>query len=98
MSRSRVFLLAAIALALTAGAVAWAEIPGADGTISGCYDKKGDLRVIDPADGKVCKKNEGPFSWNQRGPQGPAGPRGVQGPPGPEGPPGPQGPPVLQCP
>jgi type VI secretion system Hcp family effector len=78
---------AAIAAAASAGAVAYAMIPAGDGVIHGCYDKKGNLRVIDPAAGG-CASHETPISWNQTGPMGPAGAMGAPGPAGPGGPPG----------
>lgn len=83
------------ALAVTAmGGMAWASIPGASGTIKGCYARsnglllgipysKGDVRVVDSAES--CRSYETTVSWSQKGP---AGPQGLVGPPGP---PGPQG-------
>ena len=77
---------------LLAGGVAFATIPGADGLISGCYEKRlGILRVIDAEAGKRCTNLETPISWNQRGPAGQQGPPGEKGLAGDRGPQGPQG-------
>jgi Collagen triple helix repeat (20 copies) len=76
---------AAVVLVSVGAAVATAAIPGADGTIRACFEKKeGDLKVID--EGKSCKRGENLLVWNQ------TGPRGIQGVAGPQGPQGPQGP------
>jgi hypothetical protein len=65
---------------LIAASVAWAAIPAADGTISGCYNtKNGKLRVVD---GTACKKKETALSWNQAGQTGPQGEPGAPGAPG----------------
>jgi Collagen triple helix repeat (20 copies) len=83
----RLALVAIVALAATG--VAYAAIPGANGVINGCYEKRiGILRVIDAGAGKTCTSLETPISWNQQGPKGDIGP---QGPEGPQGPPGVQG-------
>jgi hypothetical protein len=69
-------LLILTVLLVVAGGVAYAAIPGADGTINGCY-KTGDgtLRVIDAEAGATCKTNEKPIAWSQTGPPGePGGP------------------------
>jgi hypothetical protein len=73
LSRGVVLLGFAIAITAIAGAVAVATIPDASGVIHGCYNKSGDLRVIDDAV-ETCKQNETPLNWNQTGPQGPSGP------------------------
>lgn len=92
----RAFLLALVAFALAAGGVAYATIPGSNGTINGCYEKRtGALRVIDADAGAKCTSFETPISWNQqgqKGPTGPAGPAGADGAPGPTGATGAQGP------
>jgi hypothetical protein len=89
---------------LASGGLAFAAIPGGDGTITACYTKQaalfgppqGSLRVIDAA--SQCRSNETALSWNQKGQPGPAGPAGQAGPQGPLGPKGdpgsagPQGP------
>lgn len=76
-------VLCALGLALVLGGVAYASIPGAGGTISGCYSKlTGLLRVIDTDAGRRCLTGEQAVSWNQRGPAGPSGPPGPAGPAG----------------
>ena len=72
----------AAAACLAGAAISLGAIPGASGTISGCYSKSnGSLRVIDAESGASCAANkEAALSWSQQGPQGPPG---VQGPPGP---------------
>ncbi len=47
--------------------------PGADGTISGCYDNfSGSLRVIDTDAGDICDAaTETQLNWNQLGRPGP---------------------------
>lgn len=71
------------------------SIPAANGTISGCYDKKGGaLRVIDAAS-QTCRSTETSLVWSQTGPagpQGPIGPTGAQGLKGDPGTPGSVGP------
>jgi hypothetical protein len=84
MQRDR-FLGVAIIIAgtLVAASVAFASIPGPDGTIHGCYLKSGGrLRVIDKQAEQKCTSKERPLSWSQ---QGPSGPPGVQGDPGQDG-------------
>jgi hypothetical protein len=101
----RASLLALITFAITAGGVAYATIPGSNGTINGCYEKRaGALRVIDADAGAKCTSSEMPISWNQQGQRGPTGATGAQGPmgaqgskgdtgsTGPQGPTGPAGP------
>jgi hypothetical protein len=75
----------AAAVSLAVAAISLGAIPGATGTISGCYAKSnGSLRVIDAESGAACITNkETALSWNQQGPPGPQGPVGPQGPPGP---------------
>jgi hypothetical protein len=83
--RKRLFLGALVSFGsvLAVVGIAYATIPGSDGTISVCYRSHGGaLRVIDADAGATCAKNEQPLRWNQQGP------RGDQGPPGPPGPPG----------
>ena len=65
---------AALAVVLVGGVAAAAKIPGNDGVIHTCRDKRsGDLRAVDSA--KECRsKKEVPLDWNQAGPQGPPGP------------------------
>ena len=80
---------------LAAAGVAYAAIPGDDGVIHGCYNTgsnpSGQLRVIDPATGAKCSKNEYALSFNQQGPKGDRGEVGPQGPKGDTGATGPQG-------
>ena len=88
----RVSVLAVIAFAVTAGGVAYATIPGSNGTINGCYEKRtGILRVIDSSAGAKCLSFETPISWNQQGQRGATGAAGPQGPTGPKGERGAQG-------
>lgn len=58
--RKRIPLAALVAIAIAAAAgVAYAAIPGSDGVIRACYDKKtGVLRVIDAEAGQTCRTNE----------------------------------------
>ncbi|WP_182481120.1 collagen-like protein [Nocardioides immobilis] len=78
---------------LAAGVVsAVADVPGADGSISTCYDHKGSLRVIDAEAGVGCDDGETALSLAQRGPQGEQGPAGESGPAGEQGPAGETGP------
>ena len=91
-TRTRVVLIAGVA-ALGSAAIGYGAIPGAGGTINGCYEKRiGVLRVIDVEAGKSCTSWETPISWNERGAQGEPGVAGERGPEGPQGPQGPQGP------
>jgi hypothetical protein len=59
--------------------------------IHSCYDRSGELRVIDTANEATCGKHEKALNFNQTGPQGPQGLQGVQGPQGLQGDQGPQG-------
>jgi hypothetical protein len=91
----RVALLTVVLLGVTAGAVAYADIPDS-GVIHACYKKtspnQGLLRVIDKSAGQTCANNEIVTSWNQVGPTGPTGPTGATGATGPGGPTGDTGP------
>ncbi|HET9771984.1 MAG TPA: hypothetical protein VFS16_13915 [Acidimicrobiia bacterium] len=72
-----------------AGTVAFAH-DSDDGTIHGCYEKKGGrLRI---ADDRRCSDDEWKVSWNERGRRGETGPRGPGGPKGEAGPKGDAGP------
>ena len=54
--------------------IAFAAIPGSDGTISACFKKtRKILRVINAEAGQTCRSDERPLSWNQEGPPGPTG-------------------------
>jgi hypothetical protein len=73
--------------AVTAG-IAYAAIPGSDGTIQGCYGKIGGiLRVVDSA--SQCKASlEVPIKWSQEGQKGDPGLNGTNGADGVNGAPG----------
>jgi len=75
-------------------ALAFADIPSADGTISACLgktprtigggggqvvDRKGTLRTIDVAAGETCQADEQLLVFNQTGPEGPQGIPGTPG-------------------
>jgi hypothetical protein len=74
---------ATLALVLATGGGAYAavsSIPGSDGVIRGCYQKKkGNLRLVRA--GKKCSKGEKAIAFNQRGRQGVPGPQGPAGTP-----------------
>src|SRR5215467_1291060 len=96
MNIGRIVITGAAALALVAGGTAAgaaiAGPVGGDGTIHGCYDRTGSVKVIDAS--ATCPKGYTLLNWSQTGPNGPAGatgPAGPQGPVGPQGPAGPQG-------
>lgn len=73
-----------IALVVAVAGVGVAAIPGSDGKITSCFNKKsGALRVVDAK--KKCRKGEKRVAWNQTGPQGI---QGTQGPQGDQGTPG----------
>jgi hypothetical protein len=97
LSRRTVVIAAATVVVLPmAGAVASAAVPDSDmGVIDGCYDRSGQLRVIDPQArdrrDRECTNRETAISWNQEGPQGAQGLPGADGAPGPAGESGPQG-------
>jgi hypothetical protein len=100
MNIRRIVITGAAALALVAsGTAAGATLAGpvgGDGTIHGCYDSGGNVKVIDAS--ATCPKTYTSLNWSQTGPQGATGPQGPQGPQGPKGdtgaigPQGPQGP------
>lgn len=64
-SRLGVAMLTGLA-ALTVAAIAFATIPDEDGMIQGCYNQKGELRVIDD-DIQTCRSTETAVSWSQSG-------------------------------
>jgi hypothetical protein len=72
-------------VAAVAAGVSYAAIPSLNGTISGCVDAKGALKVIDVDNGGSCAANSTPLTWNVRGPMGAPGPQGLQGVAGPQG-------------
>jgi hypothetical protein len=88
-------LSVALALAAPAGAaVALRDAPdAATRRIQACAAKKdGRLRIV--PNGRHCRRQERPVSWNVRGPAGAPGfpgPPGMQGPSGPKGAAGPKG-------
>lgn len=90
--RTALVMLATASLLATGMVGAVADVPGADGTISTCYDHKGTLRVVDADAGEGCDDTETALSFNQQGPQGETGPAGESGPAGEQGPEGPAGP------
>ena len=64
-------------LALAAGGIAWATIPG-EGVIKACYvPSSGTMRVIQV--GESCRKNEEALEWNVQGIQGIRGEKGDTG-------------------
>jgi hypothetical protein len=76
--RRTLIALAAGALLVLVGGVAWAAIPDSnDSEIHACFKKKqGQLRVIDAEGGVTCGPAEQELVWNQKGPTGAPGPRG----------------------
>jgi hypothetical protein len=92
---TRMWLVSGVAagVAVVVGTLAYADIPGSDGTIHACITNGlggGGLRAVESAD--ECKRNETAIDWNQKGPVGPPGPGGEPGPQGQQGLPGPPGP------
>src|SRR4051794_35440525 len=87
-------------LAIGGGAYAMVGSPPGDGTIEGCYRKKGGaLRLV--KQGRPCHRGERRVAWNRQGPprargeagaRGETGARGLAGASGPTGPPGAQNP------
>jgi hypothetical protein len=71
---SAALIVAMLALVVALGGVAIASIPSSDGTIHGCYNGQGQLRVIDTESGASCVPGETALNWNQTGPAGPPGP------------------------
>ncbi len=71
-----VLLLALVPLVSSIGG---ASIPDGNGVIHTCYDRDGQLRVIDTADPPGCKALEKPLSWNQQGEKGDKGDKGDDG-------------------
>ena len=88
MKRSAIIAIsAASGLALLAGGTAAgaaiAGPVGGDGTIHGCYDVGGNVKVVDAS--AACPKGYTALNWSQAGPKGPAGAPGPAGPAGPAG-------------
>ncbi|MFJ3310309.1 hypothetical protein ACIPSA_46430 [Streptomyces sp. NPDC086549] len=48
-----------------------------DGTIQGCVNASGRLRLVEPD--SACRDGEDSVTWNRTGPQGPVGPKGDKG-------------------
>jgi hypothetical protein len=71
---SPALVVATAALVVALAGVTYAAIPGPDGTVHGCYDSRGALRVIDSA--ATCDKGETALDFSQTGPAGPSGPSG----------------------
>jgi hypothetical protein len=72
---SNVTSVVALVFAMGGGAYAITSIPGANGVIHGCYQKKtGILRVV--AAGSRCSRSEQAIAWNQQGPKGAKGSTG----------------------
>ncbi|MBO9523504.1 MAG: hypothetical protein J7518_18390 [Nocardioidaceae bacterium] len=86
LRRPSVYEILAITIALLGvSGVAYAAIPSANGTISGCYMKSGGtLRVIDPTNAK-CKTSETSLTWNIQGLPGADGTDGTDGTDGADG-------------
>jgi hypothetical protein len=99
MRGKRVLAAAAggLLVATTAGAVAYATIPGDGNVYKACMLKNvGTIRLIDPSlpSGNLmsrCTSLETQVSWNQNGLPGPAGPTGAKGDKGDAGLQGPPG-------
>jgi hypothetical protein len=71
-------LAAGIAALLLLGGIAYASIPGPDGTIHGCYkNNTGALITIDSA--ASCPSGYTALNWSQTGPPGPQGTPGISG-------------------
>ena len=73
-------LLATIVVAATAG-IAYAAIPDQNGTILGCYDNGGNVKVVET----TCPKSWTSFKWSSTGATGAQGLAGATGPQGPKG-------------
>ena len=84
--------VASIVTALVVGGIAWAQIPGPLGVITGCYSNKtGALRVIDTSKTTCVAKSETQLEWNQQGVAGAPGAQGATGTNGSNGAPGASG-------
>ncbi|MEU4089794.1 hypothetical protein [Streptomyces aureus] len=66
----------------------------ADGTIQGCVNGAGRLRLVESD--TACRSGEDSVTWNRTGPQGPAGEKGDKGDPGAPGQAGEKGEPGAQ--
>jgi hypothetical protein len=76
-------VLGAAAAAVAAAGIAYAAIPGSDGTFHACMlNTTGAIRLIDPSLSPQnlrshCTALESPVTWNQQGPAGQPGPPGT---------------------
>ena len=77
--KSFVTIAAVLSVGVVTAGIAYAAIPGSDGTIQGCYGKIGGiLRVVDSA--SQCKTSlEVPIKWSQNGQKGDPGLNGTNG-------------------
>ena len=97
MTRSARWLLPCVVAMAAAAGIAYAAIPGSDGTYTACMlNKVGTIRLIDPslpASNLMghCTSFETKITFNQQGPPGLTGPQGPQGATGQTGATGPQG-------
>jgi len=74
-----VTVIGAALVLMIGGAVAYAQIPATDGTITGCVLKSsGQVRIIDTAK-ESCRSTETTVPWNQAGQPGTNGTNGVSG-------------------
>src|SRR5207248_7979158 len=81
---SPAFVLALVAVVLSATGLAVAAIPHSKGVIHSCYSKSdGSLRLVKAS---KCQKGEKKLKWNQQGRPGTRGSRGLRGAQGPPGP------------
>jgi len=76
--------VAIVAVSCVAVGIAYAAggIPGSDGTIQGCYDSGGNLKVVAAL---PCPKGYTSLPWGQQGPAGKDGKNGVDGKDGKDG-------------
>ena len=74
MNLNPIRVLAVVGAALVlmiGGAVAYAQIPSTDGTITACMVKtSGTIRLIDAEAGATCRSTEKEVTWNQAGQPG----------------------------
>jgi hypothetical protein len=79
LGRRGVATAVVVVVAIAVGGIAYAAIPDSSGVIHGCYQKNGNLRVIDSSSEKGCRPSEKPLSWSQTGPRGLTGSTGPTG-------------------
>ena len=75
----RAFAAVVMLVALGVGGIALAAAQTSTNTIHACYDRHGDLRVVNADHGATCRHYETALDWNQQGPQGLQGPKGDKG-------------------